>query len=271
MIARRYEHETALRSAFQNLLEQLGRQFGWTLIPELSDKAAGKSIRPDGTFRDDYYITRGHWEAKDSHDHLETEIKKKIAKGYPTGNIIFEDTRQAQLYQNGEQAMVVDLTDAQAACRPAQRVLRLHGAGPREFRQGDRRIQGARAGPGPGAGREDQGGAQRQPEVHRGIRGILRALPQLAQPELEPGRRGRDAGAAPLDRAADPHDFRQPGFHPPQRDRRGGRKGDRRPGLEIVQPARLSQIARPLLPGDRVGRGHDRELCREAALFEHGL
>jgi predicted helicase len=106
------QHETALRSAFQNLLEQLGRQFGWTLIPELSDKAAGKSIRPDGTFRDDYYITRGHWEAKDSHDHLETEIKKKIAKGYPTDNIIFEDTRQAQLYQNGERAMIVDLTDA---------------------------------------------------------------------------------------------------------------------------------------------------------------
>ena len=88
-------HETALRSAFQNLLEQLGRQHGWTLIPELSDKAAGKSIRPDATFRDDYYITRGHWEAKDSHDHLETEIKKKIAKGYPTGNIIFEDTQNA--------------------------------------------------------------------------------------------------------------------------------------------------------------------------------
>ena len=75
------QHETAIRSAFQNLLEQLGRQFAWTLIPELSDKAAGKSIRPDGTFRDDYYVTRGHWEAKDSHDHLETEIKKKIAKG----------------------------------------------------------------------------------------------------------------------------------------------------------------------------------------------
>jgi len=106
------QHETALRSAFQNLLEQLGRHCGWTLIPELSDKAAGKSIRPDGTFRDDYYITRGHWEAKDSHDHLETEIKKKIAKGYPTVNIIFEDTRHAQLYQNGAQAMVVDLTDA---------------------------------------------------------------------------------------------------------------------------------------------------------------
>ena len=107
------EHETALRSAFQNLLEQTGRRFAWTLIPELSETAAGKAIRPDGTFRDDYYITRGHWEAKDSHDKLEAEIGKKLAKGYPQSNIIFEDTRQAQLYQNGRQAMKVDLTDPQ--------------------------------------------------------------------------------------------------------------------------------------------------------------
>jgi predicted helicase len=107
------DHETALRSAFQNLLEQTGRRFAWTLIPELSDTAAGKAIRPDGTFRDDYYITRGYWEAKDSHDKLEAEIGKKLAKGYPRSNIIFEDTRQAQLYQNGRQAMKVDLTDPQ--------------------------------------------------------------------------------------------------------------------------------------------------------------
>ena len=77
------EHETALRTAFQGLLEQLGRQFAWTLIPELSDKAAGKSIRPDGTFRDDYYITRGHWEAKNSHDHLEAEIRRRSPRVIP--------------------------------------------------------------------------------------------------------------------------------------------------------------------------------------------
>jgi predicted helicase len=107
------EHESAVSSAFQNLLEDLGRRRGWTLIPQLSGEAGGKAIRPDGTFRDDYYITRGHWEAKDSKDHLETEIKRKIAKGYPLGNIIFEDTRQAYLYQNGQQAMKVDLGGAQ--------------------------------------------------------------------------------------------------------------------------------------------------------------
>jgi len=107
-------HESALRSAFQNLLDDLGRHVGWTLIPELSETTEGKTVRPDGTFHDDYYMTRGYWEAKDSHDDLEAEIGRKIAKGYPRGNTIFEDTRQGYLYQNGQLAMKVDLTQPQA-------------------------------------------------------------------------------------------------------------------------------------------------------------
>ncbi len=66
-------HEGAVRSAFQNLLAETGRRAGWTLIPELS---LG-SIRPDGTFRDEYFLNRGYWEAKDTRDRLETEIEKK--------------------------------------------------------------------------------------------------------------------------------------------------------------------------------------------------
>ena len=99
-------HEGALRSAFQNLLAETGRRTGWTLIPEL----ASGSIRPDGTFRDEYFLNRGYWEAKDTDDNLETEIRKKIAKGYPLTNIIFEDTQRAYLYQNGQVAMQADLT-----------------------------------------------------------------------------------------------------------------------------------------------------------------
>ena len=56
------EHESAVRSAFQNLLDEIGRHFGWTLIPELSETTGEKTFRPDGTFRDDDYITRGYWE-----------------------------------------------------------------------------------------------------------------------------------------------------------------------------------------------------------------
>ena len=99
-------HEGAVRSAFQNLLAETGRRVGWTLIPELQKD----SIRPDGTFRDDYFLNRGYWEAKDTKDQLETEIEKKIAKGYLLTNTIFEDTQRAYLYQNGQVAMQVDLT-----------------------------------------------------------------------------------------------------------------------------------------------------------------
>ena len=99
------DHELAVRSAFQNLLEETGRRFGWTLIPELSDTAAGHRIQPDGTFRDDFHMKRGFWEAKDTQDKLEDEIRKKIKKGYPLTNTIFEDTQTAHLFQNGKQAM----------------------------------------------------------------------------------------------------------------------------------------------------------------------
>jgi predicted helicase len=62
---------------------------GWTLIPDLTIGP----IRPDGTFRDDYYLEHGYWEAKDTRDNLQTEIQKKIVRGYPRTNLIFEDTQ----------------------------------------------------------------------------------------------------------------------------------------------------------------------------------
>lgn len=127
----RVKHETALRSAFQNLLAETGRKVGWTLIPELSavsapspsqgegrgeGSRAGLHNRPDGTFRDDLTFVRGHWEAKDTDDDLEAEIKKKIKKGYPLTNIIFEDTREARLYQNGKHEGTYNVEKPQALC-----------------------------------------------------------------------------------------------------------------------------------------------------------
>lgn len=110
------EHEGALRSAFQNLLEDTGRRIDWILIPELGFKVRKYYIEPDGTFRDDFYRHRGYWEAKDTHDDLAAEIKKKIARGYPLSNTVFEDTRRAFLYQNGQQVQAADLTDPQQLC-----------------------------------------------------------------------------------------------------------------------------------------------------------
>jgi predicted helicase len=110
------EHEGALETAFQRLLADTARLKNWTLIPKLKMKVGGKTIFPDGTVRDDFYLPRGYWEAKDTHDDLDQEIVKKIGKGYPLTNTIFEDTRQAVLYQTGEEALRIELSNPQGLC-----------------------------------------------------------------------------------------------------------------------------------------------------------
>jgi len=69
--------EMNVRSPFEFLLADTAKLQGWTLIPELSAKAAGGVIRPDGTLRDRNSLPRGCWEAKDTQDDLPTEIKKQ--------------------------------------------------------------------------------------------------------------------------------------------------------------------------------------------------
>lgn len=81
-------HETAVRSAFQNLLATTAKKAGWHLIPEQTTRVRGKQVRPDGTLRDDFNLHRGYWEAKDTSDKLDVEIRKKIARGYPLSNTI---------------------------------------------------------------------------------------------------------------------------------------------------------------------------------------
>src|SRR2546421_1477988 len=105
--AKQVTHETAVRSAFQNLLAAFAQSANWTLIPEQT-LANGK--RPDGTLRDSFNLPRGYWEAKDTKDDLNTEVRKKINAGYPITNTIFEDTRRAILYQNNKPVLEADLT-----------------------------------------------------------------------------------------------------------------------------------------------------------------
>src|SRR5215831_2927247 len=103
-------HEMGVRSAFQRLLEDTGKSHGWVLVAEVGHKVAGHTIHPDATLYKSA-VPRGYWEAKDTGDDLDVEIRKKIAKGYPLSNIIFEDTRQAVLYQGKQEAYRADLTD----------------------------------------------------------------------------------------------------------------------------------------------------------------
>lgn len=105
-------HETAIRSAFQNLLAETARARSWTLVPELTMKVKGKAIRPDGTLRDDEWrLPRGFWEAKDTDDDHDAEIRKKVGKGYPLLNTIFEDSRRGVLFQNGREVLRAGLDD----------------------------------------------------------------------------------------------------------------------------------------------------------------
>ena len=103
------DNELNIRPAFQNCLASYcaAHRDKLVLVPEL---AASKGTKPDGTVRDALRMTRGHWEAKDSHDDLNAEIQAKFNRGYPRDNIIFEDSRVAVLFQNREEAMRVDMS-----------------------------------------------------------------------------------------------------------------------------------------------------------------
>ncbi len=101
------DNEQSIRAAFQNCLAAYcaAHRERLALVPELRAAA----VIPDGTVKDALRMTRGHWEAKDSHDDLDAEIQAKFNRGYPRDNIVFEDSRVAVLFQNGEQAMRVDM------------------------------------------------------------------------------------------------------------------------------------------------------------------
>jgi len=110
-------HELAVKTAFQRLLEVTARKHAWHLVPEQAATVRGKQVRPDGTLRDEFNLHRGYWEAKDSGDRLDVEIKKKIARGYPLANTIFEDTATAVLFQNGREIEPrFDIREPQQLC-----------------------------------------------------------------------------------------------------------------------------------------------------------
>jgi hypothetical protein len=49
-------HEGATSSAFQNLLAATCKKADWNLVPQLTTKIKGKSVRPDGTLRDEFNL-----------------------------------------------------------------------------------------------------------------------------------------------------------------------------------------------------------------------
>ena len=106
------EHEGAVRTAFQNLLQHYCRQANLILVCEKTRYTPQKRrIQIDGEVVDAFDLPHGHWEAKDTHDDLPTEARKKSEAGYPFKNIIIQSPTRALLYQNGHLRLDVDLTD----------------------------------------------------------------------------------------------------------------------------------------------------------------
>lgn len=93
--------ESQVRNAFQRLLEAWGESKKLTFVAEYDYEAPGRVLcRVDGALVESLRRPFGWWEAKDTADDLDEEIVKKLRRGYPQTNIIFEDGRTAVLIQD---------------------------------------------------------------------------------------------------------------------------------------------------------------------------
>ena len=128
------DNELNIRPAFQNCLAAYcaAHREKLRLVPE---RPTPDGVRPDGTVLDALRMPRGFWEAKDVHDDLDAEIQVKFSQGYPRDNILFEDSRVAVLFQNGAEAMRVDMTDASKLHRLIDSFLNYELPEIEEFRQ----------------------------------------------------------------------------------------------------------------------------------------
>ena len=90
--------EGAVSPAFATLLKHCTRQLGWTLREQYEMNK--NTIIVDGVFIDGSGIPRGYWEAKDTKDDLDKEIKKKLDKGYPKENILFQSPGRIVIWRN---------------------------------------------------------------------------------------------------------------------------------------------------------------------------
>ena len=115
-------NEENIRLAFLNCLSDYCKEHSerFVLIPELR---SDRSNKPDGTVRDTLRMTRGLWEAKDTHDDLDREIRNKLGQGYSGDNILFENSRTAVLVQGDQEVLRTDMANAAALDQLIRRFL----------------------------------------------------------------------------------------------------------------------------------------------------
>ncbi|MDM8567463.1 N-6 DNA methylase [Candidatus Halobeggiatoa sp. HSG11] len=128
-------NEESIRRAFENLLDGYCGPKNFTLVAEITQAGESGKIRPDGVVKDALRLDWGYWEAKDSKDDLDKEIKKKLAKGYPNDNIIFEDSQTAVLIQTGVEVLRIDMQEPEQLDKILTRFLNYERPEVRDFRQ----------------------------------------------------------------------------------------------------------------------------------------
>ena len=77
-------HESAVRAAFDQLIEACARPPKWRLVREYAVTRKGAApLRLDAVLLDSYRIPHSVIEAKDDRDDLAVEIRSKLKLGYP--------------------------------------------------------------------------------------------------------------------------------------------------------------------------------------------
>ena len=105
-------HEGAVSNPFAFLLDSSAKQVNATLIPQYAMRAAnGNRIVIDGAILDEFGLPFAYWEAKDIDDDLPKAVAEKQAAGYPLDNTCFQTPQRIILYQNGQPALDLDITE----------------------------------------------------------------------------------------------------------------------------------------------------------------
>ncbi len=105
-------HEGAVSNPFAFLLDTCAKQVNATLVPQYPMRTPkGNRIVMDGVVLDEYGLPFAYWEAKDIDDDLVKAVQEKRDAGYPFDNILFQSPQRTILYQNGQIALDMDITE----------------------------------------------------------------------------------------------------------------------------------------------------------------
>ena len=108
-------NEVIVSQAFARLPEDWANDQKLIFVQQHTFETPQKTlVRPDGVVLHDIRVPMGWWDAKDTADDLEKEIEKKLRKGYPQDNIVFENGETAVLVQNRAEAFRCEMTDPAA-------------------------------------------------------------------------------------------------------------------------------------------------------------